>query len=292
VEEWTRVLGFLEQTLNGLTYAGLLFLLGSGFTLIFGLMRIVNLAHGGTYLVGGYVGFSTITLTHQFLLGLLAGAMAMAVFGVLLERGLLGRLRGQPMAELLLTMGVAFVLGDTALAIWGGDPLAIRMPGALDRSSQLGPLTYPNSRLFILAIAVLIAIGLHLLLARTRIGAMIRAGVDDREMVAALGVDIKRVFTGVFILGAFLAGLAGVLGGTLLTLAPGGDSEILTFALVVVIIGGLGRLEGAIVGSLVVGLLDTYGKAYFPDLAYFSLFAPMVLILLWRPQGLFGRSGA
>lgn len=286
------MLGFLEQTLNGLTYAGLLFLLGSGFTLIFGLMRIVNLAHGGTYLVGGYVGFSTIALTHQFLLGLLAGALAMAVFGVLLERGLLGRLRGQPMAELLLTMGVAFVLGDMALAIWGGDPLAIRMPGALDRSSQLGPMTYPNSRLFILAIAVVIAVALYLLLARTRIGAMIRAGVDDREMAAALGVDIKRVFTGVFILGAFLAGLAGVLGGTLLTLAPGGDSEILTFALVVVIIGGLGRLEGAIVGSLVVGLLDTYGKAYFPDLAYFSLFAPMVLILLWRPQGLFGRSGA
>lgn len=286
------MLGFLEQTLNGLTYAGLLFLLGSGFTLIFGLMRIVNLAHGGTYLVGGYVGFSTIALTHQFLLGLLAGALAMAAFGLLLERGLLGRLRGQPMAELLLTMGVAFVLGDTALAIWGGDPLAIRMPGALDRSSQVGPLTYPNSRLVILAIAAVIAVALYLLLARTRIGAMIRAGVDDREMVAALGVDIGRVFTGVFILGAFLAGLAGVLGGSLLTLAPGGDSEILTFALVVVIIGGLGRLEGAIVGSLVVGLLDTYGKAYFPDLAYFSLFAPMVLILLWRPQGLFGRSGA
>jgi branched-chain amino acid transport system permease protein len=282
--------GFIEQTLNGVTYAGLLFLVGSGFTLIFGLMRIVNLAHGGTYLVGGYVGYSTLLATGSLWLAMGAGALSMARFGILLERGLLRRLRGYPMAELLLTMGVAFILGDLALAVWGGDPRAIRMPGVLDQSSTIGSLVYPNSRLFILGVAVVVALLLYYLMGRTRIGAMIRAGVDDREMVSALGININRVFTGVFILGAMLAGLAGVLGGSFLTLAPGSDSDILTFAIVVVIVGGLGSLPGAVVGSLVVGLIDNYAKAYFPDVAYFSLFAPMVLILLIRPQGLLGRN--
>src|SRR5207249_4886183 len=188
-----RMQGFIEQTLNGVTYAGLLFLVGSGFTLIFGLMRIVNLAHGGTYLLGGYVGYSTLLATGSLWLALGAGALSMAVFGVLLERGLLQRLRGYPMAELLLTMGVAFILGDVALAIWGGDPRAIRMPGILDQSSDLGPLVYPNSRLFILGVAVIVAILLWYLMGRTRVGAIIRAGVDDREMVSAMGININRV---------------------------------------------------------------------------------------------------
>ena len=284
--------GFIEQTLNGVTYAGLLFLVGSGFTLIFGLMRIVNLAHGGTYLLEGYVGYSALLATGSLWLALAAGGVSMAVFGILLERGLLRRLRGYPMAELLLTMGVAFILGDVALAVWGGDPRAIRMPGILDQSSDVGPLVYPNSRLFILGVAVLVAILLYYFIGRTRVGAIIRAGVDDREMVSAMGININRVFTGVFILGAFLAGVAGVLGGSFLSLAPGADSDILTFAIVVVIVGGLGSLPGAVVGSLVVGLTDNYAKAYFPDVAYFSLFAPMVLILLIRPQGLLGRNQA
>jgi branched-chain amino acid transport system permease protein len=251
-------------------------------------MRIVNLAHGGTYLLGGYVGYQTLVETGSLWLALLAGAVSMAIFGILLERVLLQRLRGSPMAELLLTMGVAFILGDVALAIWGGDPKAINMPGALNQSSNLGPLIYPNSRLFILGAAILVAILLYVLMNHTKVGAIIRAGVDDREMVSALGINIKLVFTGVFLLGALLAGFAGVLGGSFLTLAPGSDSDILTFAIVVVIVGGLGSLPGAVIGSLVVGLIDNYAKAYFPDIAYFSLFAPMVLILVIRPQGLLG----
>jgi branched-chain amino acid transport system permease protein len=286
------VQNFLQQTLNGITYAGLLFLLGSGFTLIFGLMRIVNLAHGATYLIGGYVGYTAMRVTRNFGLALVAGGAAMGIFGILLERGLLNRLREQPIPQLLLTMGVAFILGDVALAAWGGNPLSITMPGGLDRSSQLGPITYPNSRFFVLALAVAVAVALALLITRTRAGAMIRAGVDDREMVTALGINSNRLFTAVFILGAALAGLTGVLGASLLTLYPGADAEILTFALVVVIVGGLGSLKGVVVGSLVVGLLDNYARAYFPEFAYFSLFAPMVLILLWRPQGLFGASTA
>jgi branched-chain amino acid transport system permease protein len=281
--------GFIEQTLNGLTFAGLLFMVGSGFTLIFGLMRIVNLAHGAIYLVGGYVGYSAIRVTHNFGLGLLAGAASMAALGAVLERGLLARLRGVPLAELLLTLGVAFVIGDSSLSIWGGDPISVATPSWFRGSVTIGPITYPVLRLFILGVAVVIAAILFLILNRTRVGAIIRAGVDDREMVSALGINIKRVFTAMFVLGSLLAGLAGTLGGSLLNLYPGADSEILTFALVVVIIGGLGTLQGAIAGSLLVGLIDSYGKAYFPELAYFSLFAPMAVILLWRPQGLFGR---
>jgi len=286
------VQNFIQQTMNGVTYAGLLFLLGSGFTLIFGLMRIVNLAHGSTYLVGGYIGYTVMAATNNFILALLAGAVSMGIFGVILERGLMRQVRGQPISELLLTMGVSFVMGDLALAIFGGNPLSVRMPGGLDKSTLIGPITYPNERFFILGVAIVVAVILYVVIGRTRAGAMIRAGVDDREMVDALGIPIKRVFTAVFILGTFLAGLAGVLGASLLTLYPGADSEILTYALVVVIVGGMGSLKGAVIGSLVVGLLDNYGKAYFPELAYFSLFAPMVLILLWRPQGLFGKSVA
>ncbi|HZD80453.1 MAG TPA: branched-chain amino acid ABC transporter permease, partial [Actinomycetota bacterium] len=247
------------------------------------------LAHGAIYLVGGYVAYSTIVVTHNFGLGLLAAALAMAVLGVVLERGLLARLRGLPLAELLLTLGIAFVMGDSSLSLWGGDPISIRTPSWLRGSVNIGTITYPVLRLFILGVAIVIAAILFFILNRTRVGAIIRAGVDDREMVSALGINIKQVFTAMFILGSLLAGVAGTLGGSLLNLYPGADSEILTFALVVVIIGGLGTLQGAIAGSLLVGLIDSYGKAYFPELAYFSLFAPMAIILLWRPQGLFGR---
>lgn len=280
---------FILETLNGVTFAGLLFLLGSGFTLIFGLMRVVNLTHGATYLVGGYAGYSTIKGTGSYVAGLAAGAVSMAAFGVLLERGLVARVRDLPMAQLLLTLGLALVMGDLALAAWGGDPITVGMPGVLNRSSHFGSITYPNERLVILGVAIVTAIGLYVLMVHTRTGAVIRAGVDDREMVSALGVNIRRTFTAVFVLGTFLAGLGGVLGASILPLAPGQDSTILIFALILAVVGGLGSLGGAVIGSLVIGLLYTYGTAYFPSLAYFALFAPVVVILLWRPQGLLGR---
>ncbi|MGH9102469.1 MAG: branched-chain amino acid ABC transporter permease [Acidimicrobiales bacterium] len=282
----------IAQTLNGLTLAGIMFLVASGFTLVFGVMRVTNLAHGATYLLGGYVAYSVIGATHNFLYGLAAGAVSMAGFGIVLERGLLVRIQGNVMAELLATLGVIYIIDDVSLAVWGGNPLSISLPGALSGSVviPLDHVTYPNGRLFILGVAVVIAILLFFLLRRTRVGAIIRAGVDDREMVSALGINVRRVFTAVFVLGALLAGFAGVLGGTILSLYPGGDSDILTFALVVVIVGGLGSYEGAILGSLIVGLIDNYGQAYFPALAYFALFAPLVIILLARPQGLLGRA--
>jgi branched-chain amino acid transport system permease protein len=184
-------------------------------------------------------------------------------------------------------------MNDLALAIWGGDPLSLRLPGVLRESSTLpGGIVYPNGRLFILLLAVLIGLALFYLLRRTRVGAIVRAGVDNKAMVSAMGINVRLVFTMVFALGALLAGVGGALGGTVLGLAPNADAEILTFALIVVIVGGLGSFEGAVLGSLIVGLLSNYGQAYFPALAYFALFAPLVLVLLVRPQGLLGRTAA
>jgi branched-chain amino acid transport system permease protein len=285
---------FIAQTLNGLTLAGVIFLVSSGFTLIFGIMRVTNLAHGAVYLLGGYVGYSVIQATHNFFYGLIVAALAMGAFGLLLERTLITRLRRSEMAELLATLGLIYVIDDVALAIWGGTPLTINLPGFLGTSSTLPVygIVYPNGRFFILGVSVVVAIALYYLLRRTRVGAIIRAGVDDREMVGALGVNIRLANTLVFTLGALLAGFAGVLGGTVLGLYVGGDSDMLLFALAVVIVGGLGSFEGAILGSLIIGLVVDYGTAYFAAFAYSVLFIPVIVVLLVKPQGLLGRQGA
>ncbi|NJC63116.1 branched-chain amino acid ABC transporter permease [Planosporangium flavigriseum] len=284
----------LVQTLNGLTLAGIMFLVSSGFTLVFGVMRVANLAHGAFYLLGGYIAFSTVQVIGNFFLGVLVAAVTTAVLGLVLERTLINRIRGNVMAEVLLTLGLVFVIDDVALAIWGGDPLSLKLPGLLAESSTLpgSHLVYPNARLLILGVAVLVGLGLYYLLRRTRVGAIVRAGVDDREMVGAMGINVRLVFTAVFALGALLAGMGGALGATVLTLGPGSDATILTFALVTVIVGGLGSFEGAVLGSLIVGLLSNYGEAYFPSLAHFALFAPLVVVLLIRPQGVLGRTTA
>jgi branched-chain amino acid transport system permease protein len=281
---------FFVQLLNGLSFGALLFFLASGFTLIFGLMRIVNLSHGAYYLFGGYVGLVTARATSNFGLAVLAGIVAVALVGFLTERVLLRLIRGQELSEVLLTVGVAFIIADLCLAFFGGNPESVPQPGLLRGALSLGVISYPRYRVFIAVCAVVVGVGLYLLMERTRLGAIVRAGVDDRETIAALGVDINRVFTGVFLLGAALAGLAGVMGGALLPLLPGGDAEILLLSLVVVVIGGLGSLKGAALGSALVGLINTFGIALIPDLSYFVLFAPMALILMLRPSGLFGRA--
>lgn len=283
---------FIVQTLNGLTLAGIIFLVSSGFTLVFGVMRVTNLAHGAVYLLGGYVAYSVIGgKSGNFFYGLIAGTAAMAVLGLLIERLLLPWLKHVEMAELLATLGLVYVIDDLSLAIWGGNPLNFNLPGVLGESSVLPfhHIVYPNERFFILGVAVVVGVGLWLMLRYTRIGAIIRAGVDDRNMVMALGINVRRVFTGVFVLGAALAGFAGVLGVPVLGLYTGGDTNILLFALAVVVVGGLGSYEGAIIGSLIIGLIDTYGTAYFPAVAYTVLFIPLVVILLVRPQGILGR---
>jgi branched-chain amino acid transport system permease protein len=277
------------HVLNGITFGALLFLLASGFTLIFGLMRITNMSHGGLYLVGGYIGLTVLGRTGNFWAALVTAGLGVALLGLAIERVLLRPVRNRVLPEVLVTLGLAFILGDLALAIWGGDPQTIRVPGVLSGSVSLLGLTYPTFRLFMVLVGVLTAAGLWFLQHRTLLGAVIRAGVDDAEMVDAMGIDIKAVFNRVFALGAALAGVAGLLGGAFLALYPGADSEILLLAVVVVILGGPGSLAGAVAGSLLVGLIDAFATALVPDLLYFTLFAPMVLILAWRPYGLLGR---
>ncbi len=280
----------LQQMLNGLSFGALLFLVSSGFTLVFGLMRIVNLAHGAFYLLGGYVGVVTMRATGNLLLAIVVGAVAVAVLGLGVERILLRRIRGQELPEVLLTVGVSFVVADMSLAIFGGDPHILPLPGAIAGSVQLGGSSYPVYRLLIIVVTLIVGIGLYLMQRFTRTGAIVRAGVDDREMVAAMGINIQRVFTGMFVFGTGLAALAGVIGSGLVSLRPGVENEILLYALVVVIIGGLGSIKGAAVGAVLIGLIDAFSKAWIPDLSYFTIFAPMALVLVLRPTGLFGRT--
>lgn len=280
------------QALNGLTFGALLFLVASGFTLIFGLMRIINLAHGSLYLLGGYAGVIVFAASGDILLAILAGAGVAALVGFVIERLLLVRVRGQELPEVLITVGVALVVTDLALAAFGGSPRSIQPPPPLTGGIALGGITYPAYRLVILALAVAVGVALHLVQHHTRIGAVIRAGVDDRETAAAMGINIDRVFAVMFVAGAALAGLAGVAAAGSLTIRPGADVEILLFALVVVIVGGLGSVAGAALGSVLIGLIDAFSKMWFPELSYFAVFLPMALVLILRPQGLLGRSTA
>ena len=278
------------QALNGATFAALLFIVASGFTLIFGLMRIVNLSHGALYLVGGYVGLVIANRADSFLLALTGAAVAIAAIGFVTYTLLLRFVAGNVLRQVLLTLGLALVLDDLALVIFGGDAFTVQVPGVLRGPFQLGAMAYPKYRLFLLLFCVLVFIGLAVLLRHTRLGALIRAGVDDAEMVDAMGIDIQRVFIYTFMLGSALAGIGGVLGGAFLTLYPTADSDILVFSLAVVIIGGRGSLVGTAIGSLFVGMLATFGQVWFPELAYFVIFGPMALLLAFRPLGLFGRA--
>lgn len=278
------------QIMNGLTFAALLFVVASGFTLIFGLLRIVNLAHGALYLLGGYIGFTVGNWTGSFILAGLASMVCIALAGLILDQGLLRFVRGYELRQVMLTLGVAFVLNDLALVVWGGDTFTVTTPQWLQGAVQIFGLFYPKFRLFVLVVGVVVFIALWLLLNRTRLGALIRAGVDDAEMVEACGVDIRRIFLITFMLGSALAGLGGLLGGTFLALYPSADAEILVFSLAVVIIGGRGSLVGAAIGSLLIGLLNTFGQVWFPQLAYFVIFGPMAVLLAFRPLGLFGKA--
>lgn len=280
---------WVTQSFNGISYGALLFLLASGLSLIFGVMRIVNLAHGSYFLLGGYVGLTTVWWTKSFALALLAGSLTVALIGLTMERLFLRRLQKQELAQVLMTMGFALIFQDLALLIWGGDPYTIPVPKLLGGSLRMGVMVFPIYRMFIIGAAGVVGVALWLLLEKTRTGAAVRAAVDDWEMAQGVGINVPLVSMGVFALGALLAALGGVVGGGFIGVYPGVDFEVLPYAFVVVIVGGLGSLRGAIVGSLLVGLLDNFGKALFPELSYFTLFAPMALILAVRPTGLFGK---
>jgi branched-chain amino acid transport system permease protein len=276
------------QVLNGVSFGMLLFLLAAGLSLIFGLMRILNLAHGSYYALGAYVALSVVHATGSLLLAAAVGVAAVTALGVVMERVFLRRLPRDELPQALLTFGFLLILGDASLWIWGGSPQTLPRPEAFAGSLRLGPLIFPSYRLFVIAMGAAAGLGLWALQERTTLGAMIRAAIDDAEMARAVGVNVSLLSTGVFALGAALAALGGIVGGPLLGVYPGADFEILLLAFVVVIVGGLGSLKGAFLGALLVGLLDNFGKVLLPELALFTIFAPMALILAVRPTGLFG----
>jgi len=340
---------WIIQAFNGISYGALLFLIGSGLSLIFGVMRIVNLSHGAYFLWGGYIALSVIEITGSWALSLPLAALGVALIGIVMERlflrsegfeyvrtgliaaslGVLVSLavtqhwadvfgKGWPafivvaliaaaaiyfllrrvaivpvendvLRQVLLTVGFAFLFQQAALDIWGGNNMDINPPSELTRSIVIGGLYLPLYRVFMIAMAVAIGIVLWLVMEKTRMGAAVRATVDDAQMARGVGIDTNRISMFIFALGAFLAALGGVIGGAFLGVYPGLDFEMLPLAFAVVIIGGMGSLGGAAIGALAVGLADNFGKALFPEVSYFTLYAPMVLILAIKPTGLFGR---
>ena len=344
---------WVVQTFNGVSYGALLFLVGSGLSLIFGVMRIVNLSHGSYFLLGGYVALSVIWATDSWALSLPVAALAIAAIGIVMERlflrseGALARIRDALIAfgialvfrlmigrilpqmipgplgsiiqltlvttiiavpvyfllrrisavpietdtlrQVLMTVGFAFLFQQAALDIWGGNNMDIVPPGELTQSIVVGGVYLPLYRVFMIGMAIVIGVALWLVMEKTRMGAAVRATVDDAQMARGVGIDTNRISMFIFALGAFLAALGGVIGGAFLGIYPGLDFEMLPLAFAVVIIGGMGSLGGAAIGALAVGLADNFGKALFPEVSYFTLYAPMVLILAIKPTGLFGR---
>jgi branched-chain amino acid transport system permease protein len=340
---------WVVQAFNGVSYGALLFLVGSGLSLIFGVMRIVNLAHGSYFLLGGYIALSVINSTGSWALSLPVAALAVAMIGIAMERlflrsegfaylrngvialgvavlvglavaarwpqfigggwiqlitvtavatvavyFLLNRISLVPietdvLRQVLLTVGFAFLFQQGALDIWGGNNMDINPPSTFTQSIVIGGVYFPAYRMFMIALAVAIGIALWLAMEKTRMGAAVRATVDDAQMARGVGIDTNRISMFIFALGAFLAALGGVIGGAFLGIYPGLDFEMLPLAFAVVIIGGMGSLGGAAIGALAVGLADNFGKALFPEVSYFTLYAPMVLILAIKPTGLFGR---
>jgi branched-chain amino acid transport system permease protein len=293
---------FFSALFNGTTVAGLYFVVAAGFTLIFGLMRNVNLAHGSLYLLGAYLGYEIAHRTGNWLLGAVGAFVIVGLVGAVFQVVVFRRLEGKDLQQTLVTIGISIVAADLMLWIWGGQTFQIQVPdlisgvislpivSAVRSNGDVVYLTYPLYRVFVLAVAIAVGTGLWFMLARTRLGMMVRAGVDDRQMLSATGIRVQAVFIGVFALGAGLAGLAGMIGGSALSVSPGEDLRYLLASLVVVIVGGMGSIAGAAIGALLVGLTEQIGLVYFPTYSTVLTFVIMVVTLAIRPQGLMGRS--
>jgi branched-chain amino acid transport system permease protein len=252
-------------------------------------MKIVNIAHGSYFMMGCYVALSVVLRTKSFALGALAGGLTVGALGLVMERGFLRRFPLQALPQMMITLGFALVFRDLSLLIWGGDPYILPCPDYLKGSVSVLGVVFPVYRFFIIAVAAAVALALWLFNEKTLIGAKLRAVVDDHEMAGGVGLNVPLVSGCMFGLGAFLAGFAGVMGGPIFGVYPGLDFELLSMAFVVVIVGGRGSLLGAAVGSVLVGLVDNFGKALIPELSYFTLFAPMALVVAIKPTGLFGK---
>ncbi len=280
---------FFTQAINGIVFGMLLFLLAAGLSLMLGVMRIVNLAHGSYYLLGGYIGYSIAKHTGSFFLACLGGLLSIGIMGMLIYKSMLEkRYAREALSQVLITFGMLLIISDLCRWIWGGSPLAIPKPDALQGTIYLGEIVFPVYRLAVIVIGVLILIFLWWFQEKTKYGAIVRAGVDDDEMAQGIGINISLVKTLIFSLGSLLAGFAGVVGGPFVGLSIGLDIEILLLAVVVVIIGGMGSLRGALVGALFIGLVDSFGKSLLPELSIFTMFAAMVIVLAIKPSGLFG----
>ncbi|HEV2604099.1 MAG TPA: branched-chain amino acid ABC transporter permease [Microvirga sp.] len=292
---------FLNALFSGITLGALYFLVASGFTLIFGLMRNVNLAHGSLYLIGGYLGFEVAERTGSWLLAFPVVFIVVALIGVVLQWAVFRRMEGEDLRQTLVTIGISIVVADLLLWIWGGRSYQILTPGFLAGPMEIPIVTslrsdgtaiylrYPQVRIWILFAALAIGVGMWLVINRTRIGMLIRAGVDDREMLAASGLPVQLIFILVFAFGAGLAGIAGIVGGTFQSISPGEDTRFLLASLVVVIVGGMGSITGAALGALVIGLAEQLGLAYAPTYSVVFTFLIMAAVLAFRPQGLLGR---
>jgi branched-chain amino acid transport system permease protein len=280
---------FLIQLLNGVQYGLLLFLVASGLTLIFGIMGIINLAHGAFYMLGAYLAYWLAAKTGSLVLAVLLALPIAAAVGYLIEALLVRTLyRRDHLDQVLLTYGLILIFNEAQKVLWGNDVHGVTIPAALNWSIKLNEtLSYPAYRLALSAVCALLAVGMYFVIQRTRFGMWVRAGASNRDMVAALGIDVKLLFGVVFAVGAAIAGLAGALSAPLSSVYPGMGDGVLIICFVVVVIGGVGSVKGAFLGALLIGLADTFGKVLLPSYASFAVYAVMAAVLLWKPRGLF-----
>jgi branched-chain amino acid transport system permease protein len=278
------------NTLNGVSYGLVLFLLASGLSITMGVMGILNLTHGALYMVGGYTGWMlAVRFGFNFWLGALAGGLVAAAIGLVIQRMFLAHLHGRLDEQVLVTWGCVFILTNLSTWIWTAEPRSPFTTPLLAGALELGGLTYPLTRIGLIVIGLVLAVALWWLQDRTHLGAMVRAGMDDPETAMALGVNLPLVSTAVFVLGAFVAGLSGVIGAQLIGVEPGQGVSILLLALVVVIVGGVGSIQGALLGGILIGLVDAFGAALIPGVSTFLIYLAMIVILLVRPSGLIAR---
>lgn len=282
---------YLVSVLNGLSVAGYLFIMAIGLNMSFGLMRIVNLNHGSIYLFGGFIGWTISKAVGNWWLGLIAAGVSMAIVAFLEEILLLRRARGLTTVETLITLSVSIIMGDAIIAIWGGRTRQITIPKFATGVLKVGDYYFPKFNVFIIIFAFIIGLTFWIIYRKTKIGMMIRAGVDNFEIVSTCGINIKRLFTCVFAVSGFLAGIAGMIGGTYQMIVSGQDGTVMIYTLLVVIIGGIGSFTGSIIGSIIIGMIFTFGSMWAPQFSYFFMFAPVALVLVFRPQGLFGKVG-
>jgi len=281
---------FVINLLNGMSYGMVLFLIASGMSIVLGAMGITNLAHGAIYMVGAFVGWTVaVKWGAAFWIGVLSGGLSAGLVGLALERGLLRRLYKQPNEQVLLTFGFVYILSNLCLWVWGGWP---RMPFTakfLTGSTEILGRAFPKARLAIILAGFILAIALWWLQDRTRMGAIVRAGMDDKETAMGLGVNLEAVFAVIFFVSSFIAGAAGVIGAQLLGVRTDLGLDVLLLALIVIIVGGVGSIQGALLGGILIGVIDAFGRAVFPQLAMFTMYLTMIVVLIVRPTGLLGR---